>query len=208
MVEDAEDKAARDGTLRGDVDAGLRFAHLMGEHTRQEVFETAVSVLALLEELAGRGMVDEGAVAALAATEAPKEKERTKEYLNVLMEFPVDKYQLTDLPEIDCASLMHLCRGRCCTLHFKLSEQDLDERIVKWDYSRPYIIRQGGDGYCVHNDRATHFCTIYENRPGVCRTYECRKDKRIWVDFDKKIPAVDPSLEPRHAPVPHGDPPR
>ena len=35
-------------------------------------------------------------------------------------------------------------------------------------------------------------CTIYERRPGLCRTYDCRGDTRIWLDFERRIP--NPSL--------------
>src|SRR5258707_619120 len=83
------------------------------------------------------------------------------------------------------AELIPLCRGRCCTLHFPLSNQDLDEHIVKWQYLRPYIIKQRPDDhYCVHSDPETRGCTVYANRPRICRTYDCRNDKRIWVDFE------------------------
>ena len=74
-------------------------------------------------------------------------------------------------------------------MYFALSRQDLKERVVQWDHSNPYMIRHGADGYCVHNDKQTRFCTVYDHRPAVCRGYSCRNDKRIWKDFDKMIPA-------------------
>jgi Fe-S-cluster containining protein len=199
----------RDRHLRRDLDLGLRFTHRMGEETRREVDETAVTVLALVEELAERGAIESAALAARTAAQQEAELARIKDHLRIHLQESVDKYELGPLPDIDCPSLMHLCRGRCCTLHFPLSKQDLGERVVKWDYLNPYIIRQReSDGYCVHNDPTTHGCSVYERRPAVCRTYDCREDRRIWVDFEKKIPAIDPALEPRNAPVPHGEPPR
>jgi Fe-S-cluster containining protein len=41
------------------------------------------------------------------------------------------------------------------------------------------------DGACTH--REGHFCSVYDNRPAVCRTYDCRRDKRIWSDYERRI---------------------
>jgi len=69
--------------------------------------------------------------------------------------------------------------------------QDLDEGTVKWDYARPYMIRKKPNGYCIHHEASTGRCGVYEKRPGVCRTYDCRNDKRIWQDFEFRIPAAE-----------------
>jgi Fe-S-cluster containining protein len=198
----------RDESLRADLDAGLRFTHEMGEQTRHAVDEMAVTVLALLEELMARGAIDPAEHARRVAASQTKEIARIEDHAHIHIERRADKYVLGPLPDIDCEARMPLCQGRCCTLHFPLSKQDLNERVVKWEYLRPYIIRQReSDRYCVHNDPVTHACTVYEHRPAVCRTYDCRNDKRIWIDFDKRIPTVDPRLKPRDVPVPFGEPP-
>jgi Fe-S-cluster containining protein len=62
------------------------------------------------------------------------------------------------------------------------------EGIVRWNLGQPYIIDQGESGYCNHLDRGKLSCSIYQNRPVPCRAFDCRKDRRIWLDFDKKIP--------------------
>ena len=91
-----------------------------------------------------------------------------------------------------CEELIPICKGRCCQLRFALSTQDLDEGVVRWDYGRPYMIRQrASDRYCVHSDPATKFCTVREVRPGICRTYHCKDDTRIWKDYENRIPAAD-----------------
>lgn len=62
--------------------------------------------------------------------------------------------------------------------------------MVRWDYGQPYLIRQrASDGYCVHNDPQSHGCTVHAHRPRVCRGYDCRQDKRIWIDYEQRIPA-------------------
>jgi len=96
-----------------------------------------------------------------------------------------------DLPavEIPCAELIPLCGARCCTYAFALTTKELDEGVIRWDYGRPYIIRQrASDGFCVHNDPSTHGCEVHARRPVICRGYDCRRDRRVWIDYAKRIP--------------------
>lgn len=105
-----------------------------------------------------------------------------------------DKYDrpADELPEIDCADRIPLCKAACCTFRWALSEQDVVEGIVQWDLTNPYVNRVAADGYCVHCDSASKACGIYQNRPTICRTYDCRKDPRIWQDFEAR--AINPDL--------------
>jgi len=98
-----------------------------------------------------------------------------------------DKHQVTG-PDIDCPSLVHLCKARCCTLNIELSVQDIEDG-VRFEVQQPYLIRHEEDRYCTHMDRATGGCTVYERRPATCREYDCRLDKRVWIDFEKRLPA-------------------
>jgi Fe-S-cluster containining protein len=109
--------------------------------------------------------------------------------VRVRLKLHVDKYQ-TPNSDIDCASLIPLCHARCCSFRFELSAQDVEEGTVRWDLQQPYLIKQEKDRYCTHVDRAKGGgCTIYERRPAPCRTYDCREDRRVWLDFEKRIPA-------------------
>ena len=100
-----------------------------------------------------------------------------------------DKYSVDPGHEpIDCADRVALCQAACCRLRVPLSREEIDEHVVQWDTARPYLNRQRHDGYCVHCDEATHECAIYEQRPGICRTFDCRSDQRIWIDFERRIP--------------------
>jgi hypothetical protein len=173
-------RAAVEGALRF-VNRQLadgRAAQAGAETTLRALVETLVAVGALPQgefERRRQRMLDS---AALADKEEPLVK----------LGEPVDKYALGPLPDIDCAALMPLCKARCCTLTVWCSVQDLDERVVQWDYSRPYQLRRRDDGYCGHSEPATFRCTIYAQRPAVCRTYDCRNDRRIWRDFARRIP--------------------
>ncbi|HTW09970.1 MAG TPA: hypothetical protein VME46_20880 [Acidimicrobiales bacterium] len=97
---------------------------------------------------------------------------------------PVDE----PLPEpVDCAARLPICQAVCCRLKFALSQEEVEKGAVKWDIGHPYIIRQDSTGYCCHNDVANHRCTVYEDRPQLCRRYSCRHDSRIWKDFDAMV---------------------
>ncbi|MBC7974764.1 MAG: YkgJ family cysteine cluster protein [Myxococcales bacterium] len=100
-----------------------------------------------------------------------------------------DKYNMIHGEPVDCADRIPLCKGRCCKLTIVLSEQDLDEGKLQWELQEPYVLRRGKDGRCVYQDRNTGFCGNYEHRPATCRSYSCKDDRRIWIDFENKIPA-------------------
>ncbi|MDQ3371060.1 MAG: YkgJ family cysteine cluster protein [Myxococcota bacterium] len=187
--DDPDDPGSRD------LDDGLRFLHVMGMQTKVDVLETSVRVLALMEEMIARGQVDLRSLDERRERIRQQEIERSNAQTAVQVGPPGDKYQLTDLPQIDCEARIPLCKGRCCTLTFPLSFQDLDEGVVKWEYKRPYLIKHRPDGYCVHNT-AARGCSVYANRPAICRSYDCRNDKRIWTDFENRIPAAWPGDEP------------
>ena len=104
-----------------------------------------------------------------------------------------DKYEMDGLgAEIDCESRLHLCGAACCRLRFPLTFQDIEEGVVQWQRDQPYMNRQREDGYCVHCSATSLRCQVYEQRPAVCRKYDCRQDPRIWSDFERRI--VSPYL--------------
>jgi Fe-S-cluster containining protein len=183
--------AGPDAGLRDDLERGLRFMHTLGMQSKVDLVDLSARVFALIEELVSSQTLDLRAFDNRREAIARREAERmTREgHVRVMGDPTEDKYALSDLPQVDCEARFPLCRARCCTLSFSLSFQDLNERIVQWDYGLPYHIRQGADGYCVHNDRATGGCGVYEHRPAICRSYTCRNDTRIWKDFEGRIPA-------------------
>jgi Fe-S-cluster containining protein len=176
-----------------DVERGLRFNHAVEHETRKRVAELSASLYAMVETLVARGSlpIDEYDKRRQATLE--REQARLRSEPGPTVSNVPDKYALEQLPQIDCEARLPLCQARCCTLVFPLSIQDLDERVVRWDYGKPYQIARRPDGYCVHNRAGTCQCEVYEQRPGICRTYDCRNDKRIWIDFEKRIPAIDPN---------------
>lgn len=181
--------------LRTEVAQGLLYSHSRANANTSKVLEVAAFSYAVIELLMERGLIS--------VEELDERKRKIGQRLAdtfvekgmgvALTSDEQDKYSYRSSVSIDCENRMHLCRAACCRLRFALSVQDVEEGTVKWDLGRPYMIRHSADGYCHQLDRTTLQCGIYENRPIVCRGYDCRKDKRIWSDFEGKI--VSPELE-------------
>ena len=160
---------------------------------REEIAELRAVLGLLVEVLVARGDLGAGHPALI---EKIKRSARQATRPTVRLGIYPDKYALTGA-DIDCPSLLHLCQARCCTYSVALTRQDIEENVVKWDLDQPYLLRHDPDGYCAHMDRASGGCTAYEHRPGTCRAYDCRQDRRVWLDFEQKIPApMPPSVVP------------
>jgi Fe-S-cluster containining protein len=125
----------------------------------------------------------------------------------VLQDPEYDKYSFPDGVRIDCENRVHVCKAACCRLPFALSKQDIREGRVRWDLGQPYMIAQGESGYCTHLDRGCHRCTVHEHRPVPCRAYDCRNDRRIWLDFDSQTINPDILRDDWPRPAAGADPP-
>jgi Fe-S-cluster containining protein len=176
------------------VAKGLRVAVDVGSKAHAAAQTLGIDLYALIELLIAKGVVHLHEFEERKKALAP---ELEASAFKVEQAHDEDKYNIdpTRLPSINCAERMHLCRGHCCRLVFGLTASDLAEGVVRWEYGRPYRIRhRAEDDRCVHQDPEDLHCTVYENRPAICRTYSCIEDKRIWLDFEKMIP--NPDLPP------------
>jgi hypothetical protein len=190
---------------RGDVERGFRAVNMGIADLRDDLHRLAAQVVALTEELQRRldpadapGLeraVSEATGPTFDKIQAAVEDAASMNRLH--LHVIEDKYAIEQVDGPPCTELIPICHGRCCRLIFALSTQDLDEGVVRWDYGRPYMIRQrASDGYCVHSDPTGRGCTVYEQRPAVCRRYDCRSDPRIWADYERRIPASGDATSP------------
>jgi Fe-S-cluster containining protein len=210
--EQAYGTAPRDAPVtRADFERAIRSLNMSDLYLRDGMLSLAARVVALIDELTRRldgveplpaapntpakpsgGTIEAAVDGAFDKTlqTIHTNDERTPTRVSIDLGGP--KYE-TPSPPIPCGELIPLCHAQCCTLSFALSTEDLDEGVIRWDYGQPYLIRQrAADGYCVHNDPESHGCTVHAFRPRVCRSYDCRNDKRIWVDYEQRIPATKP----------------
>ena len=180
--------------LRQDLVEGLLYVHSRLSENTKSTLEVASFLYALFELLNEQGLVSieklDERKSEVAKRLAKKNSDRG---VGVLLQEPeYDKYAFEGEAKIDCENRVHLCKAACCRLPFALSKQDIREGIVHWDLGQPYIIAQEKDGYCSHLSRNDCHCSIREHRPVPCRAYDCRKDKKIWLDFEKKV--INPDI--------------
>ncbi|MCL1068397.1 YkgJ family cysteine cluster protein [Shewanella olleyana] len=87
----------------------------------------------------------------------------------------------TDIdPNITCTG----CKACCCKLEVILiSDTGVPEEYIGEDQWGGEVMKRLDDGWCIAVDRETLMCTIYENRPWVCRefemgSYECVEERQ------------------------------
>jgi hypothetical protein len=175
--------------VASDVLRGLIYAHNRANANTAAAHEANAALRALLELLVEKGLVDREA---FEAQRTQSSEQLRREYVErgmavAMQEFSVSKYEFKGGAEIDCENRLYLCKAACCRLPFALSKQDVQEGIVKWDLGQPYMNARDTDGYCTHLDKCAGRCTVYAQRPIPCRGYDCRKDQRIWLDFEKRL---------------------
>jgi len=170
----------------GEMVAGLVYTHNRANANTAEVHQAASTLHALVEMLVERGVLDrfELETRRKAAAEQLRKLYVERGMAVAMQDFEVSKYEFTGGAVIDCAERLPLCKAACCKLPLALSREDVREGVVQWDLPQPYMLAHNGDGYCVHMDRDTCGCTVYDQRPIPCRGYDCRKDGRIWLDFE------------------------
>ena len=88
--------------------------------------------------------------------------------------------------------------GKCCHLVVELSPDDHvpEEWVVEHEGAR--CMDQRGNGACVALDPATQLCTIYEQRPQVCRTFARGEALcvRIVTEGRMSLLSLAPVLDP------------
>jgi Fe-S-cluster containining protein len=193
MSEPAESNGrARD--LRQEVAEGLFYTHTRLSQSTNKILEASAFLYAAIEVLSDKGLISIQELDERKKSVGERLTAQLKEKgLGVMLQDPEeDKYAFKGEVEIDCESRIPFCHATCCRLRFALSKQDVYEGLIKWDLGRPYLIAHDNDGYCTHFERGTCHCTVREKRPVPCRGYDCRNDKRIWIDFENKI--VNPNI--------------
>ena len=169
---------------RTEVEHGLRYVHLVAEGLRREVRNGNTSLYALLDVLIAKGVVSYKEMDEARAATEPVVQHAMSTIPPIRLAPNVDKHDPALPVTLPCADKLHACRAACCHMVFSLSAQDLQEGGIRWDLYMPYQIARRPDGACVHLGDDLR-CTIHDRRPAVCRAFDCRKDRRIWDDFDR-----------------------
>lgn len=93
-------------------------------------------------------------------------------------------------PTVSCSD----CDAVCCRLTVVVMPEDnVPEHMI--DRSAPglNVMARGEDGWCVAVDPLRLHCTIYEQRPGICRRFTmgsayCRDERAKYRDGSRSIP--------------------
>ena len=78
------------------------------------------------------------------------------------------------------------CQACCCLLPVLLMPEDSPPKaLIVVDEHGLSVLAKDDDGWCVALDRETFRCTIYEQRPQVCRDFreggsDCRAERAQW----------------------------
>jgi Fe-S-cluster containining protein len=177
--------------LERQVERGSMFTQAVFQKSFTRLSTLEAVVWELVETLVDKAVVAPaelpGAVAAREEVEARSEGPEPATLPWPAVAIRVDPPEPKRSEPVDCAARMPICQGVCCRLKFALTQDEVERGQVKWDIGHPYVIRQDSNGYCTHNSPESHACTIYDDRPTLCRDYSCKGDGRIWTDFDGMV---------------------
>ena len=72
------------------------------------------------------------------------------------------------------------CQSFCCSLIVRLRDGERDPTAL--DDSRKSCVDKNVDtGRCIHQDPNTGRCGIWNDRPQVCREYDCNTDDSLQI---------------------------
>ena len=170
--------------LERQVERGGLFTHTILSHHTDRLNEAEAFLYGIIDVLTQKGLATPDEIQ-IAAEKVRDESVLKQEEVSAGIVLRHDDENARTFIPVDCAVRMPVCKAVCCRLDFALSVEEIETGKIKWDIGRPYHIRQAQNGYCTHiNTEQGHCCTVYQDRPAVCRTYSCAGDARIWKDFD------------------------
>ncbi len=98
------------------------------------------------------------------------------------MSEPSDPYRESIDPDVHCDA----CEAVCCRLTVVLMPEDqVPDWLVTHDANGLEVLAKGEDGWCAAIDANRMCCSIYEDRPAICRKYamgspSCRDERAKW----------------------------
>jgi hypothetical protein len=150
--------------------------------------ETQTTVEAIADLLVAKGVVTAEEVAAQREIASKRvHAERSKNWAGPWLTMVPQEKSPQNL--VDCETRYSTCKASCCTFYkVILSEGEVRAGKLLWDLGAPYSLPRGPEGHCAYLDRDSLKCTVWADRPHVCRGYTCTNDKEIWQDFDAMVP--------------------
>jgi Fe-S-cluster containining protein len=170
--------------LERQVERSGFFAHSSLSRQAERINEIESFLYGLVDTLILKGIVDKEDFEET-VRKVREEVIEKQEYLHAGVAVRGNELSENVFTPVNCEERMHICQAVCCKLNFALSVEEIESGKIRWDLGQPYFIRHNKNGYCCHVDGESKGCTIYADRPSVCRKYSCANDTRIWKDFEK-----------------------
>ncbi len=177
--------------LRDAVRAGFHMTHAVQARAMQAEFEHAVIVQSLLHVLLEKKLLSRDELDAV----YPQMQHALAELRShQLAAGPRMTQPLEGHPEptgLDCSAHHKDCEAACCTsFSVVLTPEEAASGKYMWDVAFPYRLLTNDAGECVYLDSERRRCTIWADRPIVCRSYDCRDDGRIWSNYQSRMLSV------------------
>ena len=167
------------------LERSSHFIHSSLELHINRINELEGQLHGLIEMLSENGQLDKSILNSI-SSKIQAEKIEKSEHLYNRTAIRMDPVEANmDNSPVNCEKRVHICKAVCCKMNFALSVEEIESGKIKWDLGQPYFLRHNSDGYCTHMDLEKMCCSIYEDRPRICRSYSCANDERIWNDFEK-----------------------
>lgn len=162
------------------------FTHSSLSTQAERINEIESFLYGMIDTLIDKGVIEKNAFEET-VRKVREETLKKKEHFHAGIAITIEgnKKVKEEYPAINCAEQLPVCKAVCCRLNFALTVSEIESDKVKWDLGQPYFIRQNEQGYCTHLKTKDQCCSVYEDRPNICRKYSCSNDKRIWNDFEK-----------------------
>jgi Fe-S-cluster containining protein len=170
--------------LEQQIERGSLFTHTAVSEQADRANETEAMINGLVDYLIERGVVESsGLQTAVEAARAEAVEKGETVTAGIAIRVDAEGADRRSV-KVNCEERLHICQAVCCRLRFALNAQEIESGPVKWDLGRPYYNRQNDQGYCHRIEGASKCCSVYGERPSVCRSYSCADDPRIWTDFE------------------------
>lgn len=171
--------------LENQVEKGNLFDHTVLTEPILRINENESFIYGLIDYLIQKDIIQPDELKATVASirkEIIDKKEFATLGVAIRVDGDEDKQQTA---VVNCGERLHICQAVCCRLRFALSVEEIETGRMKWELGKPYYNRHHEHGYCHQMNPDQKCCSIYENRPSVCKKYSCANDQRIWKDFEK-----------------------
>ncbi|MBA3394865.1 MAG: YkgJ family cysteine cluster protein [Deltaproteobacteria bacterium] len=154
-------------------------------------FDIAATVEAVVALLIAKGVIDADELVAVREVAATRiATERAAGWIGPDLAMVTTEEEAQPAQLVDCETRRPTCQAACCVLgKVTLTEREVRQNTLLWDLGAPYSLPRAPTGHCAYLDRDSLACTVWNDRPYVCRSYSCANDAIVWDDFKALIPA-------------------